>query len=830
MNILVSGNVSSLAVSLAKAFLRERYQVVVVSKDAEHWPAGELPVRVHSVSPTADHFQEIVAAHKFDVVIYLATREEELLQNDRRDAGQYLDGLLNTLELCRKAGIKKIAYISSTEVYGTQEIAAEEVEPHPITPNGLALKTGEQYCMYYSQQYGLSPTVIRVPFTYGPDEKAVFLHDILRSCIDKKKVVFPGDEALVCSFLHAQDVADYLLRWIDEPESGFQVVNLSSADPITFGRLAEVLRVYFSNTAFEFEPGQKVQTRPAEVARAKKSVDWIAQHKLLDELPALIAGLRKEPQPKKSRLDAVRKHLARYPVVLKWIEVFLGALAMHSLSVSTGAVAEFRYVDFRLAYVSLLGAIYGTQVGLAAAGLASLSILLMWSQSSPDWMELIYNVSNWLPFALYLTAGVITGYWHDKKENESQSQEEQIRLLKEKYVSLYELYQEVSQLKNQFYKQLVGSRDSFGRIFNIARQLDTLEEEEVIFKALHVLEDVMDNRTIAIYSVNQASCYARLEIHSSSLVGRLKKSLNLREYPELAESIEKNEIFQNRELKPGYPAYFVPIANDSMVVAGVAVWDASFEQFSLYYVNLLKVICGLIQSSINRVALFMDANIDKFYIPNTRILQPVSFVKVLRVKNKIKMNKLGSHLLVKVVPDHRWSEIQSWEDLSARISAVTRAEDYVGLMEDGNCYILLVQADNTNADAILRRLDQNGIRGEPVTDPNVLALDVPLNVEVGAAAVKEARKQTGLLSNNSYQYTHHSLTGGGVSRGEDRSSVQNATGLPLLQYNTARPNEDHDKIVPDTGQRVDTIKKSPLEQLWQDLTTLRDDGQTDTSD
>ena len=382
---------------------------------------------------------------------------------------------------------------------------------------------------------------------------------------------------------------------------------------------------------------------------------------------------------------------------------------MHYLSGLSNSVVEFRYVDFRLAYVALLGLVYGTRFGLLASALAGVSLVLNWIQMDLDWLELVYNVSNWLPFAIYLTVGVILGYTHDKAANDQSARDDEVNQLKEKYTFLYHLYEDVTAIKNQFHSQLVGSRDSFGRIFNITRELDSLEEEEVIFNALSVLEDVMDNQTIAIYSLNPVSSSARLQIHSTNLSGQLKKSLDLKKFPDLLETIHSGAIFQNLNLLPGYPSYFVPIFNNDIMTAAVAVWQARFDQNTLYYSNLLRIICGLVQSSINRVAQFMDLSSEKYYIAGTCILQPGPFGKVLKVKEKMQKNKQGSYLLVMIAGENGRNGTDNKAGLFTDISTVIRAEDYVGLREDGNFYILFSQADPSNASVILNRLAQRGL-------------------------------------------------------------------------------------------------------------------------
>jgi hypothetical protein len=129
----------------------------------------------------------------------------------------------------------------------------------------------------------------------------------------------------------------------------------------------------------------------------------------------------------------------------------------------------------------------------------------------------------------------------------------------------------------------------------------------------------------------------------------------------------------------------------------------------------LYVICRLIEASIQRVALFQNTNLDRYYTPNTRILCPEYFEQVLRVKNNVKKNKLGDHLLVKVGADNDGRGPWGLEELYARIAGVIRAEDHVGILRDRNCYIIFSQAGPSNAAAILTRLAQLGIASQVVS-------------------------------------------------------------------------------------------------------------------
>jgi UDP-glucose 4-epimerase len=717
MNILIAGNLTCLTDTLARAFTNEKMKVVIAGPHARDLNMQLPNVSAYAVALTDRPFRQLISSFKFDAVIYLATREEQLLAGSPWSAGQVLDGLQDTLESCKAEGVKKFFFVSSTEVYGDQEDTAETAEVQPASPNGYSLEAGEQTCRYYGKQSGLNVTIVRVPFLYGPEEKGGLLYRLLQDCRANDRVLLPAAEDTVVSLLPATGLADFLLRALDSEEPGWQVVNLSSAHPISLGQLAELLKLQFHGLEAGFDPTHRILTRAVTVSTAKQHYDWFPVDQLATDLPGLVDAMQPHARPRGRLEEWLGNRFPKYPVYLKWAEVFLGALVMMWLTELTGSFVEFRYVDFRLMYVILMGSMYGTQVGLVAAVLACLSVVIGSARLGLAWTELVYNVANWLPFAVYLTAGALTGYLQDKKENEANFQNQQNRLISEKYEFLYGVHQDIVQIKDQYYQQLLGSRDSFGRIFNITRELDMLEEQEVLFKALNILEDVMGSPSIAIYSLHSSIAFARLEVCSSPLNDRISRSLDLESFPELQECIRKGEIYQNRRQLPHYPAYFAPILSDAEPVAAMAIWDAKFEQSSLYYQNLFRVICGLIQSSIHRAIEFLSANRDKLYVPGTLILQAEPFKRILRVRNTMKEQKTGNYLLAGVTTTGPNGRKADWARLERSLSGVIRSVDDLGLLDDGNLYVMFSQADKSHALNLNGRLSQSGLCLEPVIAP-----------------------------------------------------------------------------------------------------------------
>lgn len=712
MNILITGNLSSLAVPLAKEFVKEKNKVILASHDASKLGIKLNNVILHSINPSEKIFRDALSSYKFDVIIYLSTREEQLDENvEEFYAGQQLDGLRNTLELCKKGKIRRFFFVSSTEVYGDMTDLSESALPLPSSINGNTLSAGESYCRMYQREFDMNLTILRLTNVYGPEEKNGLLYRLARDGNEKGEVLLPDSPDTVCSFLHVDDVIDFVKRAIDEDYSTESlVVNLSSSKPMKYSELAGLLNTHYPNVTYRISDKKNIYTRPVNVSAARKLFDWFDTHELANEMGNLVVFSPKEPVKQKSALLKLGNKISENQTIIKWIELILGALLTQYLSQLTGTLIQFKYVDFRLLFVVIMGSVYGLQFGLNAAIIVSLFVLYTWLQLGVDWKLLVYNVGNWFPFVLYFSAGLITGYNHDKTENAIIYAQKQYDLILEKYAFLYEVFNEIRSLKDEFRERLIGYRDSFGKIFTITRELDKLHDYEVYFRALNILEELMDNKNIAIYSLDSNRAYARLEVNSAEINSEIVKSLKLSDFPIALEIIEQGKIFQNTSLLEKYPAYIAPVLNNSypfnVPVAMIVIWSAGFEQYSTYYFNLFKVICGMIEASLVRATLFLDANYERMYLPSTRILNHDAFKDMLKVRLEMKKNKILSFQVIKL--EESESDVRK---KYPKISVVIRTADIIGMLRNGTCYILLSQADKQTSLDVVERLEKLGVKG-----------------------------------------------------------------------------------------------------------------------
>jgi UDP-glucose 4-epimerase len=253
--------------------------------------------------------------------------------------------------------------------------------------------------------------------------------------------------------------------------------------------------------------------------------------------------------------------------------------------------AMFRFVDYWLFYVILMGTLHGAPFGTMAGMIACIGYAASWRESGRDLYLLLYNMDNWLPLLMYLLSGGLFGFLHDRTAETMTA----IQIEKEQRVEETEfietMLKRVDADRNSLQEQVVRYRDSYGRIYAITQELDTLQPEQVFLSTLGILEDVMQNKSVALYSCSSSSSFARMVVHSRELIN-LPKSIDMDKMPQMRESINRGEMFANKQLIPGYPTFCTPIMQNDHPIAVITLWEVPFEQQTLYHQNLLNVVSG----------------------------------------------------------------------------------------------------------------------------------------------------------------------------------------------------------------------------------------------
>ncbi len=302
MKILVTGGAGFIGSHIVDALLEGGHTVVVVDS-----LVGGLRSNIH---PAARFYQQDIrdpafthtlAVERPEVVFHEAAQMSVKTSTDDPvyDAQVNVLGLLNVLEACTAAGVRKLIFASSGATYGNPDyLPLDEDHPlRPASPYGITKMVAEHYLRYYAADRGLQFTALRYGNVYGPRQDAhgeagavaIFTRQLLTGC----RPVIHWDGEQVRDYVYVADVARANL------------LALTAGDNATFcigtGKGTSVNRLYSAlcdiigkHVVPDHAPRRAGDLRCAyfDTRRAQKCLDWRATVPLEEGLARTVAAFR----------------------------------------------------------------------------------------------------------------------------------------------------------------------------------------------------------------------------------------------------------------------------------------------------------------------------------------------------------------------------------------------------------------------------------------------------------------------------------------------------------------------------------------------------------
>nr|WP_246073181.1 NAD-dependent epimerase/dehydratase family protein [Paenibacillus dokdonensis] len=200
-------------------------------------------------SPAA--LQTIISL-KPDTVFHLAAQADvqQSISNPRLDMEINAGGTLNMLEGCRKAGVRKFIFASTSGVYGNldKDLLDETDKAMPISFYGLSKYAAEHYIRLYGQLFDVDWTVLRFANVYGPGQTSkgeggvvsIFLNQLLQD----KPLTINGDGEQTRDFIYVKDVVSALSA--AQSSDSRDILHVSTGAATSVNRLVALLRQYHS--------------------------------------------------------------------------------------------------------------------------------------------------------------------------------------------------------------------------------------------------------------------------------------------------------------------------------------------------------------------------------------------------------------------------------------------------------------------------------------------------------------------------------------------------------------------------------------------------------
>ena len=153
-----------------------------------------------------------------------------------------ITGVHNLLEYAHKKSVKKVIYVSSSEVYGRKESLEPFKEDqygfidllNPRSSYSIAKRAAETMCVSYHAEYGVPFNVVRLGHIYGPSasrsDKRVS-SDFAYKAAEGENLVLKSEGKQIRSYCYSLDCASAILSVLTSGVDG-EAYNISNKDSI----------------------------------------------------------------------------------------------------------------------------------------------------------------------------------------------------------------------------------------------------------------------------------------------------------------------------------------------------------------------------------------------------------------------------------------------------------------------------------------------------------------------------------------------------------------------------------------------------------------------
>lgn len=686
MDVLLAGNTEY----LTEDFLDETFgnsQIVIVGKNTMKTNHNQKRVVLNGKNQ-AEHLKEALRFYMFEKIIYFSYFLTQ---------GEHREGELEVLELlldhCRRERDAHFVYVTAE------------------TDGRISLLSGAaaRFCLEYAKTESLGVKIIQVPALYSDVWLGELLYQVFDAALKKepwKTSMTP--ERRIC-FLSIGELGELIYRIFDSWKEGHEVYQVPRDLQVQLSELIDGMKILEPEFSVVYE--ENSEKNAAEIwnvsvevtAVLREDYGWFPRYGILEEIPRLYEEYSKRRKRKKPLYQKMVSYFRSQPVVFKILELIAAAVMSEWMLWYTSGEAQLSMLDIRLLFVVVISTMYDMKFGMAAAFLASVFYGIEQIQEGINGLTLFYEPGNWIPFLAYFSVAAVCSYVQMNNRDRIHFVQEENALLRDKLTFVQGLYLNTVKDKKELRRQILGSRDSFGKIYDVIRKLDSTRPQKIFMRSIHVLEELMENNTVAIYSLSKNKSFARLEAASKDILRTLSPSCSVEQFPEAVKAAEKGELWVNRLLKEGYPMYMAGIRDNGELVLLLAVYKVEDSQKSLYFQNLMKILCGLIETTLLRAFRYQNAVWREQHIADSIFLKEKYFYEKLSLFHRMYEDQINTYTLMYVDRG-----TMSLERAGEILMKMTRENDVIGLGAGEKIYMILNQTGPDQAGPAIQRLEMAG--------------------------------------------------------------------------------------------------------------------------
>lgn len=213
-----------------------------------------------------------------------------------------MTSLFNVLQLAKENKIKKVFWPSSIAVFGPTTPAnntPQNTIMEPSTVYGISKQTGERWCEYYFNRYGIDVRSIRYPglisYTTQPGGGTTdYAVDIYHKALKHKKYISFLSAKTTLPMMYMDDAIKATIGIMEAPKEAIKIRSSYNLSAMSFSpeEVAESIRKHIPDFEIMYEPDfrQKIaDTWPQSINDDQARKDWGWEHKYsLDDMTKIM--------------------------------------------------------------------------------------------------------------------------------------------------------------------------------------------------------------------------------------------------------------------------------------------------------------------------------------------------------------------------------------------------------------------------------------------------------------------------------------------------------------------------------------------------------------
>jgi K+-sensing histidine kinase KdpD len=267
---------------------------------------------------------------------------------------------------------------------------------------------------------------------------------------------------------------------------------------------------------------------------------------------------------------------------------------------------------------------YGVHLGIISATIASLIYSIYYIQLGKDFVVFFYDFKYFKFILMFYIFAFILGRIRDNKVEMEKNLTQEISTFKKNYQILHENNKKLIYINNRMKDEIIKSEESIISLYNISKDLDTLEVEKLITNIIGVFKTYINAESLSIYFTNRSKDYLRLAV-SLGKNRKLPDSIKVDEFPEFQNAIENKKYGKRDGTSLETPVLYAPILDNGEVIGILNIERLSYNSYTKYTEKLFEILIEWTSKAISNARSYSEKMKQEIYYEDSNIMKKEFF-------------------------------------------------------------------------------------------------------------------------------------------------------------------------------------------------------------